>query len=28
MNSTVFGNYDEYTEQWRWRARLGVGMRL
>lgn len=28
MNSTVFGNFDEYTEQWRWRARLGVGMRL
>ena len=28
MNSTVFGDYDEYTEQWRWRARLGVGMRL
>ncbi len=28
MNSTVFGDFDEYTEQWRWRARLGVGMRL
>ncbi len=28
MNSTIFGDYNEYTEQWRWRARAFVGMRL